>query len=337
MKALKNLKANLIMTGYSKFFKKIVFSTALVITGIGTANFFGYSTYEGKENKTHQDYFNRDYRIYSLVIPSDMNFATEEVPVKLLDVKERLDRELHVNTYWQSNTLLYIKRANKYFPIIEPILAKNGIPEDFKYLALIESGLTHVVSPAGATGFWQIMKSTGRENGLEINGEVDERYHIEKSTEVACKYLNQAYEKFGSWTLAAASYNMGMNGMSKQLSRQKVDNYYDLLLNEETGRYVYRILAAKEILNNPQNYGFHFREKDLWIDVETEELTITGNVKDFSQLAKDHGINYKILKNYNPWLRQSYLTNKSGKTYTLKLPKQEYLPLLVRQDQASQE
>lgn len=321
------------MESYNKYLKKAVFSIALVITGIGTANFFGYSTYEGKENKSHQNYFNRDYRIYSLVIPTEMEFANEDIPVKLMDVKEKLDRELHVNTYWQSNTLLYIKRANKYFPVIEPILEKNGIPNDFKYLALIESGLTHVVSPAGATGFWQIMKATGRENGLEINGEIDERYHIEKSTEVACKYLKEAHEKFGSWTLAAASYNMGMNGMSKQLTKQKVGSYFDLLLNQETGRYVYRILAAKEILTNPQKYGFYLRDKDLWNSIETEEVTINTGVKNFAQFAKDHGINYKILKQFNPWLRQSYLTNKSKKTYALKIPKKEYLPLLVKQDQ----
>ena len=330
MKILRILKASLNTMEYKKLFKKIVFSSALIITGIGTANFFGYSTYEAKENESHQDYFNRDYRIYSLVIPGEMEFAGEKVPLKLLDVKEKLDRELHVNTYWQSNTLLYIKRANKYFPIIEPILEKNGVPNDFKYLALIESGLTQVVSPAGATGFWQIMKTTGRENGLEINSEVDERYHIEKSTEVACNYLKQAYEKFGNWTLAAASYNMGMSGLSKQLKRQDAANYYDMLLNQETGRYVYRILAAKEILNHPQDYGFHFRDKDLWMSVETKEVTVDTSIKDFAVFAQEQGINYKVLKQYNPWLRQSYLTNKNRKSFTFKIPKEEYKQVLLQ-------
>ncbi|MCO4791240.1 MAG: lytic transglycosylase domain-containing protein, partial [Flavobacteriales bacterium] len=170
-------------------------------------------------------------------IPENLDFAGEALPLAEADVKEKLDREMLVNSYWQSNNLLMLKRSAKFFPIIEPILAKNGIPEDFKYLSLIESGLQNVVSPAGASGYWQIMKSTGLENGLEINKEVDERYHIEKSTQVACTYLNEAYERFGNWTLAAASYNMGMAGTARRLNEQGVDSYYDLLLNTETARY----------------------------------------------------------------------------------------------------
>ena len=190
------------------------------------------------------------YNVYALDVPTDLNFAGEQLPLDNPDIYERMDRELLVNTYWQSNGLLMFKRAQKYFPIIEPILKENGIPEDFKYLAVIESGLTNAVSPAGARGFWQIMKTTGRENGLEINSNVDERYHLEKATKVASKYLKEAKAKFGNWTLAAASYNAGKAGIGRRLEEQNVSDYYDLLLGEETGRYMFRIVALKEILNN---------------------------------------------------------------------------------------
>lgn len=276
------------------------------------------------EDGKYQEKFNEDYRIYSLNIPNDIAFAGEKVPVEDEDVYQRLDRELLVNTYWQSNSMLYHKRAGKWFPLIERILAKNGVPDDFKYLALVESGLTNVVSPAGATGYWQILKKTGIEFGLEINKEVDERYHVEKATEAACKYLKEAYERYGSWTLAAASYNMGMNGLSKQLKRQKVRNYYDLLLNQETSRYVFRILAAKEILEHPTKYGFHYRLKDLYMPAKTYSVNVDTAVTDFAAFAANQKINYKILKIFNPWLRQSYLTNKEKKKYTILIPKEGY-------------
>ena len=204
---------------------------------------------------------NKGYRITSIDIPEDLNFAGETVPLSDPEVLERVDREFLVNTYWQSNAVLLIKRAHKYFPIIEPILAKNGIPDDFKYLAVAESGLQNVVSHAGATGFWQIMKTTGREYGLEVNSNVDERYHLEKATEVACEYLKKYKEKFGTWTLAAASYNAGPGAINKFLGIQKAENYYDLLLGEETGRYVFRIMAIKEILNSPEKVWLHPGER----------------------------------------------------------------------------
>lgn len=304
---------------------------SLIIIGAGVAEFFTSAKTDSKaENeRTYQDYFNRDYKIYSLNLPQNLSFAGEEVPLQLSDVSEKLDRELHVNTYWQSNTLLYLKRSNKWFPVIEPILKENDVPEDFKYLALIESGLTQVVSPAGATGFWQFMEGSGREYGLEINDEVDERYHVEKATKAACDYLKEAKEKFGTWTLAAASYNMGQNGLEHQLERQKASNYYDLLLNTETARYVFRILAAKEILNHPGKYGFHYRDEHLWEPIKTEIVKVDTSVDDFAAFAKDRGINYKVLKNLNPWLRQSYLRNRSGKTYEIKLPQKSALSKLM--------
>ena len=296
------------------------------------AQFFISSITEEQEDQQHQENFNRQYGIYSLNLPAELDFAGEKVPVHLQDVREKLDREMLVNTYWQSQTLLFFKRANKWFPVIEPILAKNNIPEDFKYLALIESGLMNVVSPAKATGFWQLLKGTAEGYGLEVNKEVDERYHVEKSTEAACKYLKGAKEKFGNWTLAAASYNMGKAGLLRRLKKQKVQNYYDLLLNRETSRYVFRILAVREILENPGKYGFHFRTKDLYEPYETYTVQVDTAVKNFTDFATRHGINYKVLKALNPWLRQSYLTNKSKKTYHIKLPKEELKQRLMYSD-----
>ncbi len=265
-----------------------------------------------------------DYNVYALNIPENLDFSGEAMPLNNPDILERMDRELLVNTYWQSNGLLMFKRANKYFPVIEPILAKNGIPDDFKYLAVIESGLTNAVSPANARGFWQIMKATGKENGLEINTNVDERYHLEKATETACKYLLEAKEKFGTWTLAAAAYNAGITGISRRLNSQSVTNYYDLLLGEETGRYIFRIVALKEILNNPDKYGFNFRYKDLYNSIPTYTVSVDTVVTDFVAFSKQFGINYKILKLHNPWLREAHLNNKSRKEYLIEIPKEGY-------------
>lgn len=265
-----------------------------------------------------------DYNVYALNVPENLEFAGESLPLDNPDILERMDRELLVNTYWQSNGLLMFKRANKYFPVIEPILAKHGIPDDFKYLAVIESGLQNVTSPAGARGFWQIMKATGRENGLEINANVDERYNLELATKVACKYLLKAKERFGSWTLAAASYNAGMTGVSKRLKSQGVETYYDLLLGEETGRYIFRIVALKEILNHPDQYGFNFRYKDLYNTIPTYKIEVDSVVTDFVKFAEGFGINYKILKLHNPWLREQHLNNKSKKQYLIEIPKPGY-------------
>ena len=265
-----------------------------------------------------------DYNVYALNVPDNLNFAGEAMPLNDPDILERMDRELLVNTYWQSNALLMFKRANKYFPVIESILKKHGVPDDFKYLAVIESGLTNAVSPAGARGVWQIMKETGRENGLEINTNVDERYNLEKATEVACKYLLEAKEQFGSWTLAAASYNAGKAGVARRLTEQNATDYYDLLLNEETGRYMFRIVALKEILNNPDKYGFNFRHKDLYKTIPTYKVAVDTAVTDFVKFSEQFGINYKILKLHNPWLREPHLNNKSRKEYFIDIPKEGY-------------
>jgi len=260
------------------------------------------------------------YKVYALSLPDSLAFAGELVPLHKPDVRERLDRELLVNTYWQSNMMLLMKRANKYFPIIEPILEAEGIPDDFKYLAVIESGLENVRSYKGASGFWQIMKTTGREMGLEINSNVDERYHIAKATKVACKYLNRAYKKFGNWTLAAASYNRGVAGISRNLTSQGVADYYDLYLGEETRRYIFRILAVKDIMQNPLKYGFVFDDDDLYDHPPVRTVGLDTAITNISRFAKQMGINYKELKLSNPWLLENHLNNKSRKYYELALP-----------------
>lgn len=265
-----------------------------------------------------------DYNVYAIPLPETLDFAGEPVPLDNPDIRERLDRELLVNTYWQSNGLLLIKRAAKYFPIIEPILEEEGLPDDFKYLAVIESGLTQAVSPARATGFWQILRSTGRELGLEVNDNVDERYNIELSTRAACKYLKKSKENLGSWTLAAAGYNAGNAGMSRRLDEQNVNGYYDLLLGEETGRYVFRILALKQILADPERYGFNFKEEHLYEKVPSYKVKVDTVVTDFVQFAEHFGINYKILKLHNPWLREDHLNNASRKEYQIEIPKEGY-------------
>jgi hypothetical protein len=266
-----------------------------------------------------------DYNVYAIPIPESMDFAGEPVPLDNPDIRERLDRELLVNTYWQSNGLLIFKRANKFFPIIEPLLEKHGLPDDFKYLAVAESALENNRSPAGAAGFWHFLKGTGREYGLEINDYVDERYNLEMATEVAAEYLKRSKNKFGSWTLAAAAYNAGNGGIQKQINRQKSsNNYYDLLLNDETSRYVFRILAFKEILSNPEKYGFNFNPDDLYTPIPTYKVKVDTAITDIPGFARQFGINYKILKLHNPWLRETYLKNSSRKEYLIEIPENGY-------------
>ena len=281
---------------------------------------------ETKTNTTTQANISNDgmMKVRALALPKSLSFAGERVPLEDPDVRERLDREIHVNTYWQSNMLLMIKKANRFFPEIEPLLAEYGLPDDFKYLAVAESGLDNVRSPAGAAGFWQFMKGTGKEYGLEINDYVDERYNLELATKVAAEYLIKSKARFGSWTTAAGAYNAGNAGINKQLERQDAKGYYALLLNSETSRYMFRILAFKEILSNPEKYGFYIDAQDKYQPIPTRTLVLTTPVDDFAKFAKDNGINYKILKIHNPWLRDTYLKNASGKEYKIQIPEAGY-------------
>ena len=304
----------------SKMNRKNYYFFGISILFFGIAQLFIFSADLKSEDELHQQHFNMKYGIFAINQPEDLNFAGEEIPIYSSEIWERIDKELLKNTYWQSNTMLYFKKANKYFPIIEPILKEHNIPDDFKYLALIESGLDNVVSPAGASGFWQILKGTAREHGLEVNSAIDERYNLEKATVVACEYLQDAYNKFGTWTMAAASYNMGKNGVRRRIAKQESNNYYNLHLNNETSRYVFRIIAVKEILQNPRKYGFMFREKDLYSMPNYTTVEVDSTIVDLADFAKKNGINYKLLKQFNPWLRSTSLPDKSRRKYILKIP-----------------
>lgn len=261
-----------------------------------------------------------DYRVYAPVIPDTMTFCGEAVPLSLYYVREGLDNELIINMYRQSSTVLYFKRANRYFPIIEPILKKNNIPQDMKYLCVIESGLTNATSPAKAQGFWQFIASTGSKYGLTVSDEIDMRNDVEASTEAACKYLRSLYNRFHSWTAAAAAYNCGENGLSRRMQAQGTTDYYDIRLNSETGRYVYRILAMKLIMQHPQQYGYFLRHCDLYPPIPTRTVTLSGQNVDLYQFAQKNNTSYKMLRTLNPWLQTDNLKNKANKSYPVKLP-----------------
>jgi hypothetical protein len=257
-------------------------------------------------------------------LKASYSFAGEEVPLDNFDVRERLDRELNVNTYWQSSTILNIKNAAKFFPVIEPILREYGIPEDFKYLAVAESALRNATSSSGAKGFWQFLKPAAREMGLEVNSDIDERHNLRLSTEAACKYLKQNHKRFGSWTLAAAAYNTGPTRLSRELEMQKESNYYDLNLSEETMRYVFRIIALKEIMTDPERFGFNIDVTDLYEPLDNYyQLMVDYQIDNLADFAHEHGITYRMLKVYNPWMLTGRLPNKSRKQYNIHIPKKK--------------
>lgn len=297
-------------------------SIAVAVLGVGAVSIYAVQEVPADEIVERKIY--NDYKVYALPIPEKLEFAGEPVPLHNPDIRERMDRELLVNAYWQSNGLLLFKRAHKYFPQVEPLLKQYGIPDDFKYLMVAESALDFKSSPVGASGLWHFMKATGTEYGLEINDYVDERYDLQKSTYVAAQYLKRAKERFGSWTMAAAAYNAGVAGMNRQIGRQGQTDYYDLLLNDETSRYVFRIIALKEIMTHPQKYGFHFREKDLYPQIPTYKVKVDYSVDDWAEWVKQYDINYKILKIHNPWLRDTYLKNPKGKEYFIEIPEKGY-------------
>jgi len=298
--------------------KKKIYAFSGVVVLMAIIKLFSFSKVDN--NADYHRTFTDNYHVFALDIPKNLNFAGEKVPLNDFDVRERLDRELSINVYWQSQTMLMIKRCGRWFPIIEPILKRNGVPDDFKYIALTESGLTNVVSPSGAVGYWQFLSETGRNYNLTVNTEIDERYDVEKSTEAACKYFMNAYQQLGNnWTLAAASYNMGIGGIQGQLAKQRVKSYYDLLLNDETFRYISRLLAIKEIVANPLKYGFHLRKGDLYPPIPTRIITVDSTVNDLVDLAEKNKTTYKMIRLLNPWLRQSSLSNPTHKKYQIKI------------------
>jgi len=262
--------------------------------------------------------------VHGVETPGIISFAGETAPLNLFYVHEYLDRDLIVNTYFHSSTLLLLKRANRWFPVIEPILKQNNIPDDFKYLAMIESGFENVTSPSGAKGFWQFLKHTAREHGLEVNNGIDERYNVEKSTVAACKYFRKSYERFNNWTLVAAAYNAGNRSISDELASQLVDNYYDLRLSAETERYVFRILAVKTIMQNPENHGFFLEQEELYPPIPTKVITVNKTISNLVDFANQHRITYKTLKFFNPWMLLDYLPDQSGRIYHIKIPLEGY-------------
>jgi hypothetical protein len=318
----------------SRFFEM---NTSTFLSVISLVILFGYITYkEGVSRSTQPDEISDEGVIetafesgesigplaaISFDLPSKITFAGEPVPLDVPDVRERLDKELQINCYLHSNTIFLIKRAHRWLPQMQKILREHNIPDDFKYLPLIESNLMNAVSPREAVGYWQILRDSGKEFGLEITTEVDERYDPLKATEAACKYLAQAYRKFGDWALVAASYNRGMGGVQRALENQQVNSYYDLYLNDETSRYVFRILAIKEIIENPVKYGFRINPKHLYQEEPLEYVEVSSSISDLVSFAKTNGTNYKLLKRHNPWLREEKLTVKKGKTYRIALPK----------------
>jgi len=301
--------------------------SVLGIIFISTNLFFTQNTIAAID-ENQDSLFPQDYKIISPKIPNNVTVFGEGVPLDNFEVYERVDREILVNTYWHSATILAIKRAARWFPIIEPILKQNNIPDDFKYLAVVESNLENVVSPAGATGYWQFIKSAAKQYGLEVTDEVDERYDVIKSTEAACKYLNTAYQMFGNWTMSASSYNAGMSGIDKWSGLQKTTNYWNLVLGSETSRYVSRIIAMKLIMENPSAYGYDLKEEDLYKPLKFKEVELNASVEDFAEYASILGVNYKTLKLYNPWLRDTKLKIKSGVTYKIKIPEEGSINLI---------
>lgn len=299
--------------------KKGLFAFMLFIVSFAIIKVFSFS-FENRQPDSNSHATENVNFVKAIQLPQNMDFAGEKVPLNMYDVAERMDRELTVNVYWQSQTILFIKRANRWFPIIEPILKKYNIPNDFKYLAIAESGMMNAVSPAGATGFWQLLEAPAKQYGLLINDEVDERYNVEKATEAACKYLSEANTAFGSWTMAAASYNMGITGLRRQVESQKQSNYYNLYLNEETARYIFRLMALKEVFEHPARYNFKLRKKDLYPAIPVTKMIVDSGISNMADFAAMYKVSYKTLKLFNPWMRQPKLINKERRRFTIQLP-----------------
>lgn len=301
-----------------KTFKYILISlTVILFSGI----LIFAVIYQKNSDKDYREVARRSYRIFSPDCPSKADFAGERMPLELIYVKESLDREIMINTFMHASTIMMFKRAARWFPVIEPILRKNKVPDDFKFLALAESNLNNAVSPSRAEGFWQFLKPTAIHYGLEVTEEVDERYNVVKATEAACKYFLESYATYGNWTLAAASYNRGPDGISDALRDQQAKSFYDLYLNEETSRYIYRIVALKEVYNHPVKYGLYLRVSDFYPVIPVNIIEIDTPVTNLPAFALKNNISYRVLRDLNPWLRRYNLPNKLRKKYQILLPK----------------
>jgi membrane-bound lytic murein transglycosylase D len=300
--------------------KPLFYLSAILIILVVLFNLFSYSTYHSDEQELYRNEIADNYAIFAFPLPDSVSFAGERIPIENFDVRESLDMEIHKIAYWHAEMLLYFKRANRFFPVIEPILKQNGIPDDFKYICVTESGLTNAVSPAKAEGFWQFMSGTAKQFGLEINEDVDERYNLPLATHAACKYLKSKYTKFGSWAVAAAAYNAGDGTLEKFIASQNEKSYFDLAMYVETSRYLYRAIAVKLIMENPKNYGFNFTKNDLYPVIDAKSVEVDSALVSLAEFAQSQGTNYKMLKMFNPWLRSQKLLNKHKKKYFISLP-----------------
>jgi membrane-bound lytic murein transglycosylase D len=309
------------MFNFKNIFLVILIISGSVVQAVAQGSRYKNPVELGDENKV-AEYTNTPVRVYAPKVPTAYTLFGEKVPLNIVDVRERLDRELVVNTYMQGSTIQIIKQMGRWLPAIEARLKANGVPDDFKYLCIAESALQQAVSKVGASGFWQFMKATGPSYGLEINDNVDERYNVNKATDAACKYLLDAFNKFGNWTAAAASYNCGMGGYNGAINNQGVTNFYDVLLPEETMRYVFRIMALKYILENPARSGFMIEPSDMYKPYKTKIVAVNYNIASLVNFALENNTNYKTIKLYNPWLRDKFLHAMPGKNYDLLLPAQ---------------
>lgn len=298
--------------------------SVVIMLAVGVSLMSSYKNVEPEEPSKHES--NAIQKVIAPEVPEEVIFAGETMPLDNFDIYESLDRELIVNSFYHSQTIRLLKLKNRYFSVIEPILKENGIPEDFKYLAVAESALNEkAVSPAGAVGIWQFMKATAKDYGLEVTSEVDERYNMEKETVAACNYLKNMYSYFGNWMTVMASFNAGKNGIDKQMIRQKENHYFDLQLNDETSRYVFRIVALKLILESPEKYGFYVSKHERYPKIPFKYVEVNSSITSLVDFAKEQGVNYKILKMMNPWLRDTLLTVKEGKSYQIKIPEKRNL------------
>lgn len=290
------------------------------LSGVSLSGILFLSFKSNPDGSYNYENFQLPQKVLSIPLDYTFEFSGETMPINR-DTRERMDRELSVNAYWQSATLMNIKLSAKYFPIIEKIFAEEGIPDDFKYLAVAESSLRNATSPSQAKGYWQFMKPTAVEMGLEISEDVDQRFDIFLSTKAAAQYLKAMYKRFGSWTNVAAAYNMGPTAFSNALKEQKENSYYDLNINDESSRYVFRIIAIKEIIKNPKKYGYHLMDEDFYTSLDnTKSVTVNASIGQLADFAKLNGISYRMLKYYNPWLISGKLHVAPGKTYDIILP-----------------
>lgn len=291
-----------------------------VLVGILIISLLGFGKNNPQNQSANKEIDSSVYKWYPPSLPEKMDFAGEAVPLERWEIRESFDRQILFNYYMQNNTIYILKHTRRYFPLIEERLKANGVPDDFKYLCVAESNLQHAISRSGAVGFWQFMDYTAPGYNLEISKDVDQRYHVAKATDAACKYIKLAYSKFGSWTAAAASYNCGQGGYEREAAFQQTKNYFDLFLREETSRYIFRILTFKYLMQNAEKMGFLLGEEDYYQPFKTRNITVSTSISNLAQFAIDNGSNYKMLKLLNPWLRSKSLAVKPGKSYTIQLP-----------------